>query len=153
MAAVIGYCRNQGIKQPVHFVFDEQGSWAAKALEAFEVAFPMLTEEEKELIGGPPIHRSDHIFIPLQAADLIAWQTRRFCEDNKNVDPQAPLDQFAMNSVALRNLDRGTLCNTYGLNRLREMAMDMRAARRLLGDSPDLDALRRWSEMPFKREL
>jgi hypothetical protein len=85
MGVVVGYCRSQGIKEPVDFVFDEQGSWAAKALEAFEIAFPLLREEEKEMIGGPPIHRSDHKFLPLQAADLIAWQTRRFCEENKHI--------------------------------------------------------------------
>lgn len=150
MAAVVAYCRRQAMKQPINFVFDEQGSWAAHALQAFETAFPMLMDEERELIGGPPTHRSDHKFLPLQAADLIAWQTRRFCEDNKDVDPLAPTNQFVMNSAALRKLDHvGTLCNTYGLDRLRAMATDLRVARRLLGDKPDLDALRRWSETPF----
>jgi hypothetical protein len=97
MAHVVGYCLSKGIKEQVDFVFDEQGSWAARALQAFELSFPMLTEEEKKLIGGPPIHRSDHNFLPLQAADLIAWQTRRLCEDNKHLDPRAPKEQFVLN--------------------------------------------------------
>jgi hypothetical protein len=28
------------------------------------------------------MHKSDEEFLPLQAADMMAWQSRRFCSDN-----------------------------------------------------------------------
>jgi len=152
IAHVVHFCQREGIQGPINFVFDEQEGWGNRALQAFDVVVSMLTDHERELIGGRPVHRDDRSFLPLQAADLIAWQIRRLCEDNKHLDPEAPADQLVMNSSALRTLDRvGTLCNTYGIDRLRDMAVDFRAARRLLGTNPDPKTLREWSRSPFER--
>ena len=145
MAVLHGYCRRNGVKEKIDFVLDEQGKWAERAVRAYESSLPIFTDEEKQLMGKLPIHSSDKEFLPLQAADLIAWQTRRFCEENKEPDPLAPIEAFTVNSTALRQLEKiETLYNTSGVERLRNVARDWQSAKRLLGTDPTRDALRNW---------
>lgn len=145
MAVLHNYCRRHGVTEKIDFVFDEQGSWSKRTGRSYTYAEQIFTDEERSLLGNRPVHRDDREFLPLQAADLIAWQTRRFIEDNKHVDPLAPVEAFNVNSAALRELEKiETLYNTYGLDRLRTIAQDWVRARKELGDKPDIRAVRKW---------
>ena len=74
--------RNQADKV-VDFVFDKQGKLLRRALMEFE----LVKEEEEEpycSILGQAIPGDDKVMLPLQAADLFAWQIRnkyRFTPD------------------------------------------------------------------------
>jgi hypothetical protein len=149
MAILHGFCRRKGIKEKIDFVFDEQGKWGERTIKAYDYVLNVLTEEEQSLLGNRPIHRNDKTFLPLQAADLIAWHTRRFMEENKDISPLAPIEAFSVNYAALRELERiETLYNTYGLPRLRNMGRDFQASSRLLGTEPDIDRVRNWYKDP-----
>jgi hypothetical protein len=72
----------ENMDQKIDFIFDEQGRFGKIATESF-LALPLdLAPEFQRLIGGPPIHRSDKEFLPLQAAHTIAWLIRRYAHDN-----------------------------------------------------------------------
>lgn len=63
--------------QKVDFVFDDQQKEGDIAVSAWRVAADALPEHSKPLIGGKPIQRDEKTFVPLQAADLLAWHVRR----------------------------------------------------------------------------
>lgn len=67
----------------VEFIFDEQGDAGKRARETFEMAKEFLPPELLEYVPYEPLHRSDREFIPLQAADMYAWQSRRFFADHE----------------------------------------------------------------------
>jgi hypothetical protein len=74
VTALSGRYRWSGSDEIVDFVFDEQEGMDRKALgiyQSFKTWFPHWRL-------GKVAHRSDRDFLPLQAADLISWQTRRF---------------------------------------------------------------------------
>lgn len=66
----------------VDFIFDSQGAVGKKAVEWWQrmnEIFPTVYYQ-KHLPNGP-IHRDEKVFLPIQAADLLAWQTRRRLEE------------------------------------------------------------------------
>ncbi len=78
MIEMLSFLHLSNWNEPIDFVFDEQGVDAIYALAAYDVFLKFAPDELKPLIGGRPIHRHDSDVLPLQAADLLAWQTRRF---------------------------------------------------------------------------
>ena len=70
------YCHGPK-NQKVDFVFDEQQKEGDIAVSAWRVGAEELPEYLKPLTGGKPVQRDDKTFIPLQAADLLAWHVRR----------------------------------------------------------------------------
>jgi hypothetical protein len=66
-----------GDERPVDFIFDEQGKQVGNALKAWKHWVTFAPEAAQKLIGNPPISRNDRCVLPLQAADLLAWRTRR----------------------------------------------------------------------------
>jgi hypothetical protein len=64
---------------PVDFVFDDvsEKENVLSSWKDFKAAFP----EEAKMIPGPPIFRSDMDYLPLQAADLLAWWVRHWQVD------------------------------------------------------------------------
>lgn len=89
-----------------------------------------LTDEEREVLGGPPVQRDDKEFLPLQAADMIAWQTRRYIGDNKSV---TDMDKLIMNSQHLKELELvPTIYKTYRLERLRYLGKLFRSMKEVL---------------------
>lgn len=119
MAAVTQYCIQHEIDDKLRFVFGDQGIAGKRAAEVHEEVRDVLTKREKDVLGSKPVHLDDKIFLPLQAADLIAWQTRRYIEENKAVKS---LDQLSVHSPHLKELELvPTVYKTYGLDRLREM--------------------------------
>jgi len=78
MIELLGFLHLSQWPERADFVFDEQGIDATYALAAYEMFTHFAPPELKPLIGARPIHRTDFELLPLQAADLLAWQTRRF---------------------------------------------------------------------------
>lgn len=72
------------IDAPIKFIFDIQGDFGLRAAQTFKDAVEMATIPSffQKHIAGPPNFEDDKDFLPLQSADLIAWQIRRFCYDN-----------------------------------------------------------------------
>lgn len=67
--------------EPCDFIFDEQGAFSREAL-AWWPGFTALVDSVSKsdlprFLGSPPIFRDDKQFLPLQAADLYAWQLRQ----------------------------------------------------------------------------
>lgn len=85
MSSAIVHVMSLKIEEKIKFVFDEQGRDGAMAYHAYNMAKVNLPAEMLEYVAGPPSYESDRIVLPLQAADMIAWQSRRFCRDNKNI--------------------------------------------------------------------
>ena len=67
----------RGITTPVDFIFDEKGDMGLEALLWYSFIKSTMRPEICNLIGGSPVFRSDDHVLPLQAADLVAWQKRR----------------------------------------------------------------------------
>jgi hypothetical protein len=66
---------------------------------------------------------------------MIAWQTRRFIEDNKEATQNFDPGLFEANSEVLKKLQEiPTVYNTYGLDRIRSIARDWRLVTRLAHD-------------------
>lgn len=89
-----------GIVDPCDFIFDEQGGFGKAAL-AWWPNLKMLVEKSARsdlarFVGSPPIFRDDKCFLPLQAADLYAWQLRNNFIQNRVliVPPNLVLRQF-----------------------------------------------------------
>ena len=81
-----------GDDRTVDFVFDEQGKQVGQALSAWKYFKQFATPEAGVFIGNPPISRDDKTFLPLQAADILAWKTRRNIMDKASgeVHPVIP---------------------------------------------------------------
>jgi hypothetical protein len=60
----------------VDFVFDAQPDQMAKVLGAWSHFKEVAPEQVKPFLVNPPIFRNDMTTLPLQAADLHAWQLR-----------------------------------------------------------------------------
>jgi hypothetical protein len=72
--ALSGRYRHSGSDEIVHFIFDTQGAMEDKMLRLYDT----FRGDFRHWKLGSVEYRSDKDVLPLQAADLIAWQTRRF---------------------------------------------------------------------------
>lgn len=80
-ARELAFSYRRGFRQPRDYVLDEQHGidreigwrWQEFAPNAMRHNRPELAA----MVGSPPIFRSEYQFLPLQAADLYAWQVRR----------------------------------------------------------------------------
>jgi len=62
----------------VDFVFDSQSEKQVELVrQAWSFGVQALPQWARRLVGNRPDHRDDKIFVPLQAADLVAWHVRR----------------------------------------------------------------------------
>jgi hypothetical protein len=68
--------RDAGLHDKVDFIFDRR-SEELKIQRAFDHYWATLPPDFAEVTGNPPIFRDEEEFLPLQAADLLAWWTRR----------------------------------------------------------------------------
>jgi hypothetical protein len=60
------------------FVFDTQGKVGNKCVEWWKRMNDIISfERYQKHIPHEPVYRDEKLFLPLQAADLLAWQTRR----------------------------------------------------------------------------
>ena len=68
--------RDAGLTDKVDFIFDKRTE-ERKVKRAFDYYLTTLTPEFEEVTGNAPLFRDDTDFLPLQAADLLAWWARR----------------------------------------------------------------------------
>lgn len=69
----------QGITEPIEFIFDEQDGVSSDVAMFFEDMMQEMPEDAKKLIAGTPFFKNDRDrrYMPLQAADLLVWHIRR----------------------------------------------------------------------------
>jgi hypothetical protein len=74
--ATIQYQHELGITEPVDFIFDEfsQEEFIRQGWKIFSAT---VRPEFRERIGREPRFESDDEFLPLQAADMLAWHARQ----------------------------------------------------------------------------
>jgi hypothetical protein len=74
IGAVVNMERLDGLSEPTEFVFDSDERFERLAYEMVPKLMPL-----KSFSGGivSVLYRNDKEFLPLQAADLLAWQIRR----------------------------------------------------------------------------
>lgn len=70
----LNYRHKIGIAEPVDFIFDKHGS--RREVEQGFRYMTSLAGENGDQHGKPPRFEDDEYFLPLQAADLLAWHVR-----------------------------------------------------------------------------
>lgn len=108
----------------VDFVFDEQGKQQGYAMDVWRQIKKILPTELAQVMGRPPISDTDTKFVPLQAADFLAWQVRRIHDlpiPSRHIPSVRLLSDHSMNDrsviteswtgveVHLRNVDESEL--------------------------------------------
>jgi methionine-rich copper-binding protein CopC len=74
----MAYEKNIGrFPEKVELDFDEQGEAGLLALEWYRLIAPHFPAEYKEIFGRSPTMLDDEDYMPLQAADMLAWSVRR----------------------------------------------------------------------------
>jgi hypothetical protein len=77
MIASLHFFKDQGIDEPIDFIFDER-KYESDKVQSFYTEFVAgVPDEYKQMIGARPRHEDDKCFLPLQAADMLAWHIRR----------------------------------------------------------------------------
>jgi hypothetical protein len=66
-----------GSSSPVDFIFDEKKHMEQRVLDAYFQIVKYAKPPVSELLGNTPRFESDERVIPLQAADMLAWNLRR----------------------------------------------------------------------------
>jgi hypothetical protein len=87
VAGIARYAAQEGISTPIEFIFDEQSGVDADITMFFSDMKKNLPQDAQNLIDGSPIFKSDRDkrYMPLQAADLLAWHVRREHETGKTL--------------------------------------------------------------------
>lgn len=73
-------CHHVGVRLPCDFIFDRQDNVSKDVLIFWDYTVRQQPMEWSGLINPSPIFRDDRDFVALQAADMLAWHTRRFFE-------------------------------------------------------------------------
>jgi hypothetical protein len=91
VAGIARYLAQEGVDTPVEFIFDEQEGVDADLLLFFSHMKKNLPIEAQNLIEGLPTFKNDRDkrYMPLQAADLLAWHLRREHETGTKL-PRTP---------------------------------------------------------------
>jgi Protein of unknown function (DUF3800) len=77
VSGIARFVDSQQLRLPIDFIFDEQTEISSDINLFFEFMTQSLPKGVRQLINGNPIFRDDKMFLPLQAADMLAWHTRR----------------------------------------------------------------------------
>jgi hypothetical protein len=89
MVGLMRYLKARGIEEPIDFIFDDDADHI-RVVNSWNLFVSAVPDEMKPFIGSKPIHRSETIYRPLQAADMLAWDVRRhFHEWEKDRDYQS----------------------------------------------------------------
>jgi hypothetical protein len=79
-----------GLNEPIEFVFDEQ-SEKNTVMKGWEYFYGNAPRKIQKRINGSPRFKSDTEVVPLQAADLLAWWSRKqYLVDKKNMKDLFP---------------------------------------------------------------
>jgi hypothetical protein len=74
---VVRYVANNKDAMPIAFIFDEQTGVSDDLALFFDHMKLSLPSAARNLIKGSPIYGDDKQYLPLQAADMLAWHLRR----------------------------------------------------------------------------
>lgn len=73
---------NLGVSLPCDFIFDHYDGLQAKVVSLMDIILSERSEPWIKLVGGTPVFRDEKIFLPIQAADMLAWHVRRRGDNN-----------------------------------------------------------------------
>jgi len=76
IALMIVSNKQAGFNQPIDFYFDEQ-SQKGRLLDTWDHMKRRMRIRDARYVRNPPAFRSDDELMPLQAADFVAWWTRK----------------------------------------------------------------------------
>jgi hypothetical protein len=90
--AVATFGDGHGIDSACDFIFDEQVGFSDEVMRRWPQFKQILQTVPRgdiaNFVGSPPIFRDEKKFLPLQAADLYAWQVRNYQASNTRVKNQ-----------------------------------------------------------------
>ena len=123
--ATVQLMEKLGLEGSVDWIFDEQGKIGVEAVAWYEFIKERATPELKRRLGSTPIFRDDDKVLPLKAADMLAWQGRRYVvEDGPEGIPHNDIyDSFLAK--------HGVSCNITGPN-LVEIVDELTSGRSIL---------------------
>mgnify|MGYP003385252209 CR=1 FL=1 len=81
IATVANYLAASGESEKIEFIFDQQGSIGDISRSWFSTLIATLPPSARNIITGTPSFKTDTDVLPLKAADMLAWQMRRYVED------------------------------------------------------------------------
>ncbi|BCG69824.1 hypothetical protein MesoLj113a_09820 [Mesorhizobium sp. 113-1-2] len=76
------FASSKGGNIPIEFIFDEQDGVSDDIDLFFGYMKRNFPRKVRKLISGNPMFRDEKVYLPLQAADMIAWHVRREHELN-----------------------------------------------------------------------
>jgi Protein of unknown function (DUF3800) len=102
-----------GIREPCDYFFDEQGAVGDEATNWWPNFKALVQQSERsdlaDFVGSPPIFRNEKCFLPLQAADLYAWQIRNHYVQNRRTPTQkiiVPPNRFLASLMSMGAINR-----------------------------------------------
>lgn len=117
------------IRTPVDFIFDENGTignHAAKFYDVFQIIAGQKGQTQA-FYGATPVFRDDKIFLPLQAADLYAYEMRWYARYGQQLKIAASPVIRALAEVPSFGLEL-TARDMHEVHRRKEFADVLRAA-------------------------
>ena len=81
-----------GAEVPCDFVFDKQDNVSKHVLLFWKYITSQQPVEWGQFISASPVFRDDKDVLPLQAADMLAWHTRRSYEETYPVEYDGMMD-------------------------------------------------------------
>lgn len=127
---------------PIDFIFDEQGSIGEEAILTWGIAKRLYDQfaqagrtDFRPYVGSMPIFRKDtgdKAFLPLQAADLYAWQIRRMFYKNRHIIVPLSPELKSLSSIP-------SFHDVMGANELRNLRQETEFARvRFMIENPNI---------------
>ena len=99
-----------GADTPCDFIFDEQVGFSAEIQTQWPQFKEIIARSSRSdlpaLVGDMPIFRDEKHFLPLQAADLYAWQMRNYFAQNKNPKLIVPVNRVLGQLVQIPMIER-----------------------------------------------
>lgn len=97
-----------GSSPPIDFIFDEQRGVSEDIIQSFEHMKRNLPADARKIINGTPIFRSDSDYLPLQAADMLAWHLRREHESGVAMEAAGGIrgDHHLMSEITVDMLEK-----------------------------------------------
>lgn len=90
--AVATFGDRYGIDSACDFIFDEQVGFSGEVMRQWpqfkQILQTVPRSDIASFVGSPPIFRDEKKFLPLQAADLYAWQVRNYQASNARIRNQ-----------------------------------------------------------------
>lgn len=77
VSSVSRIIHQHGPRVPIDFIFDQQQGVSTDFLQYFQYMVRNLPRGARKIVNGSPMFQDDRSFLPLQAADMLAWSLRR----------------------------------------------------------------------------